>query len=73
MSLQESAVSKCKKEEKSNSSTALKYAQIGGAAVVGGALIGLSGGVAVPAVIAVVGLVTTAIGVGGGIAAAMAG
>ena len=51
----------------------VSYAKIGGAAVVGGTLIGLTGGLAVPAVIACVGFVGTAVGVGGGLAAAMAG
>eukprot|EP00960_Hanusia_phi_P025482 745677-Hanusia_phi.AAC.1 len=50
----------------------LRAAKIGGAAVVGGALIGLTGGLAAPAVIAGLGLVGSAVGIGGTLAASVA-
>ncbi|CAK0785406.1 hypothetical protein CVIRNUC_008615 [Coccomyxa viridis] len=43
----------------------MRYAKIGGAAVAGGAILGLTGGLAAPALAAVAGTVMTGVGVGG--------
>lgn len=67
------ATERIRKEAEKQGKSYTDMAKIGGAAVVGGTLIGLTGGLAVPAVIALTGLVGGAVGVGGGLAAAMAG
>ena len=71
--IQSLATERIRKEAERQGKSLMDMAKIGGAAVVGGTLIGLTGGLAVPAVIALTGLVGGVVGVGGGLAAAMAG
>jgi len=71
--IQSLATERIRKEAERQGKSFTDMAKIGGAAVVGGTLIGLTGGLAVPAVIALTGLVGGAVGIGGGLAAAMAG
>jgi len=52
------------KEEGGGSNKFKKWAIVGGGAVVGGAIIGLSGGLAVPALVAGLGMAGTTVGVG---------
>ncbi len=49
-----------------------RYAKVGGAALVGGAVIGLTGGLATPAVVAGLGVLGAAVGAGGALAAGAA-